>query len=168
MSEIHNKKASQILKKIIYLTLATVSEDGYPWNSPVYTAFDENLNFYWASDKEGNHSKNVRQNGRVFAVIYDSTAPEGTGEGVYIEGNAIELTDKEEISVARLQTQSRKGKTANDNDYIQFTGDKIRRIYKLIPKRIWMNDDEKDENGNYIKDIRVEVSIEELKKIIKA
>ena len=29
-----------------------------------------------------------------------------------------------------------------------------------------MNDDEKDESGNYVKDIKVEIPIEELKKLL--
>src|SRR5690348_5423268 len=113
MSELHNKKSAEILKKIIYITLATVSKDGQPWNSPVYSAFDKDLNFYWASDKEGVHSQNVRANSKVFVVVYDSTMAEGTGEGVYMKGKAIELTDKEEVSVARVVTQGRKNKTIN-------------------------------------------------------
>lgn len=34
------KKVLEILKKVKYLTLATVTEDGKPWNSPVFGAFD--------------------------------------------------------------------------------------------------------------------------------
>lgn len=166
MSDIHNQKASEIIKKIIYITLSTVSKDGQPWNSPLYSAFDKDLNFYWASDKEGVHSKNVRSNNKVYVVIYDSTMPEGTGEGVYILGKAYEIPDKDEIMVARLSMQNRKGKDIGHDEYVKFTGDNIRRIYKFVPETIWMNDDEKDENGQYIKDIRIEVPIEELKKFI--
>ncbi len=52
MSQIHNKKAAEIIKKIPYITLATVSEEGQPWNSPLWSAFDKDLNFYWASDNK--------------------------------------------------------------------------------------------------------------------
>ncbi len=47
-----------------------------PWNSPVYSAFDKDYNFYWASWKENQHSKNIKENEKVFVVIYDSTVPE--------------------------------------------------------------------------------------------
>jgi len=40
------------------------------------------------SDKNGQHSKNIAENNRVFIVIYDSTVPEGDGEGVYIQAMA--------------------------------------------------------------------------------
>jgi uncharacterized protein YhbP (UPF0306 family) len=166
MSDFHNKRAAEILNKILYITIASVSEDGEPWNSPIYSGFDENLNFYWSSDKDGQHSKNVRANGRVFLVIYNSTAPEGTGEGVYIQADASELGENEEIQAARRVTQSRKGQLneMTDKEYEKFTGSAARRVYKAIPKRAWMNEDDKDENGKFIRDIRIEVSLEELKK----
>lgn len=168
MSDNHNKRVAEIIQQILYITIATASKDGQPWNTPVYSGFDENLNFYWASDKGSQHSRNVRENSRVFLVIYDSTMAEGTGEGVYIEAEAVELTDKEEMKVARRSTQGRKGKQAEEDPYIQFTGDNIRRIYKATPKKIWMNDDEKDANGNYVRDIRVEVPLDILKSLINS
>ncbi len=156
-------RAKEILEKIIYITIASVGEDGKPWNSPVYSAFDEGLNFYWASDREGQHSKNVRSNGDVFLVVYDSTAPEGTGEGVYFKAQAFELDDEEVIVQARKVTQSRKGKPAADDEAKKFTGDNIRRVYKAVPKRVWMNDVENDESGNYTRDIRVEIPLDLLR-----
>ncbi len=60
MSEHHNKRAAEIIKDIKYITIASVSDDGQPWNTPVYSAFDKDLNFYWFSDKNSQHSQNVR------------------------------------------------------------------------------------------------------------
>src|SRR3989344_4776521 len=94
------EKAHRIIEKILYITIATVSKDGRPWNSPVYCAFDEDYNFYWASWRENQHSKNIKENNNVFIVIYDSTVPEGTGEGVYVQAKAYELNDGEEIKHA--------------------------------------------------------------------
>ena len=88
MSDIHNKKAVEIIKKIIYITLATVTKDGQPWNSPLYSAYGKNLNFYWSSDRKSVHSSNIKTNNKVFCVIYDSTMKEGTGEGVYFAGKS--------------------------------------------------------------------------------
>src|SRR3989344_4621199 len=90
-------KAKDIISKILYITIATSSKDGTPWNSPVYSAYDEDYNFFWASDQNGQHSKNIKENDQVFIVIYDSTVPEGTGEGVYIQAKAHALTDEKEI-----------------------------------------------------------------------
>jgi hypothetical protein len=44
-----NVKAQAILDRINYSTLATVSNDGQPWNSPVYCAYDQDYNVYWVS-----------------------------------------------------------------------------------------------------------------------
>jgi uncharacterized protein YhbP (UPF0306 family) len=163
MSDYHNKRAAEIINQILYITIASANRDGKPWNSPVYSAFDEHLNFYWSSDKASVHSQNVRENSNVFLVIYDSTMPAGTGEAVYIEAEAIELTDVDEIQVARRTTQSREEKPAGEKEFEKFTSDAIRRIYRASPHRVWMNDVEEDYNGNYIKDIRIEIPLEILK-----
>lgn len=93
-------RAKKIISNILYITIATSSKDGTPWNSPVYSAFDEGYNFFWASDQKGQHSKNIAENNKVFIVIYDSTVPEGTGEGVYLQAKAYMLTDPKDIEHA--------------------------------------------------------------------
>ncbi|MDD9911912.1 MAG: pyridoxamine 5'-phosphate oxidase family protein [Alphaproteobacteria bacterium] len=87
--------AVQILKDITYLDLATVGQDGQPWCSPLFTAYDEKYNFYWVSSPNCAHSRNIAQNPKVGAVVYDSTAPEGTGDGVYMRGNALQVPDEQ-------------------------------------------------------------------------
>jgi hypothetical protein len=148
-------RAKEIIEKILYITIATATSDGQPWNSPVYSAFDESYNFFWESDQNGQHSKNIRENSRVFIVIYDSTAPEGTGEGVYIQAKAYELTDKEEIVHGLSFLDKRVGKKPHTPE--QFLGEMPRRVYKAVPDKVWIND-EGVVNGNYI-DIRVEVEL---------
>jgi nitroimidazol reductase NimA-like FMN-containing flavoprotein (pyridoxamine 5'-phosphate oxidase superfamily) len=160
MSDQHDKRAKEILQKIIYATLATVTKDGAPWNSPVRHCFDKEMNIYWFSDKEGQHSRNVRENGKVFIVIYDSTVPEGKGEGVFFEATAEEVNNPEEIRHAR-RIKKGEGKDA-PND---FMGSAIRRVYKATPTRVWMNDAQ-IENGVFIKDYRVEVSLNILKGLV--
>jgi general stress protein 26 len=70
-----SERAKEIISKILYITIATVTPEGKPWNSPVYSAFDEDYNFYWNSWKENQHSKNIERNNDIFIVIYDSTLP---------------------------------------------------------------------------------------------
>lgn len=151
-----SKRAKQIINEIIYITVATSSKNGQPWNSPVYSAYDENYNFYWASWKENQHSKNIAANNRIFIVIYDSKAPEGTGEGVYVQAKAYMLTKKEEVARALGYLDGRVGKKKNPKTRVaQFLGDKPRRIYKAVPEKFWVNG-EGDVNGEYI-DVRTEV-----------
>lgn len=139
MEQRHLDSAIKILKELKYMTLATVCEDGSPWNSPVAHSPLKDLVFYWGSTEDSIHSQNIRRDERAFVVIYDSTAPEGKGEGVYMKGEAEELDEKEGLV----------------------------RMYRFIPHQIWINDDEKDANGKYLKDFRVEIDIEELRKFFK-
>lgn len=155
MSQIHNNKAAEIIKNVLYITLATVTKDEQPWNSPLFSVFDNDLNFYWGSDKNSVHSENIRNNNKVFCVIYDSTMAEGTGEGVYFSGKAYELSESEIEVICTPR-----------NKTVKFKQNNILKIYKVIPDKIWMNDDEKDENGHYVKDIKVEVPVNELKNIL--
>ncbi len=162
MSDHHNKRASEIIKEIKYITIASISADGQPWNTPVYSAFDKELNFYWFSDKNSQHSQNVRSNNKVLLVIYDSTVPEGTGEGVYVKATVSELNDPDEILAAKAVLDERVGKEKERNAD-NYTGNAVLRGYKATALQVWMNDDDKDENGNYVRDIRVEVPLEALK-----
>jgi general stress protein 26 len=153
MSDKFTEKAKKILAQIQYATIATVTPDGNPWNSPVAHELDDEYNIYWFSDKENQHSKNVRANPYAFIVIYDSTAPEGEGEGVYIEADVEELNDADEINKIRNAK-----KQALVNDANEFLGDAVRRCYKATPKRMWVNDAEEKE-GEFIRDYRVEISL---------
>lgn len=46
------ERAVKVIKKIEYINIASITPEGLPWNTPVYTAFDKNLNFYWMSWKK--------------------------------------------------------------------------------------------------------------------
>lgn len=150
------QRAKKIISKILYITIATSTKEGTPWNSPVYSAFDEDYNFYWASDTNGQHSKNINENNKVFLVIYDSTASEGTGEGVYVQAKAQELANENEILQALEVLDKRVGKSRK-RDVNEFLGDYPRRVYKAVPEKVWVNDDG-EINGNYV-DIRIEVEL---------
>lgn len=160
MSDYHLNRAKEILERIIYATVATASKDGQPWNSPVRHVYDRELNIYWFSDKESQHSCNVRENEDVLIVIYDSTVLEGEGEGVYIQAKAYELNDPEEVRFAR---KIKKGPDFDAPD--DFIGDAIRRVYKAVPQKIWINDVEIKE-GKFIRDYREEIDLDKLKELL--
>jgi len=152
------QRAKEIIQKIIYITIATADDKGQPWNFPVYSAFDEKYNFYWNSWKENQHSKNIAVNPKIFLVIYDSTVPEGTGEGVYIQAKAQILTNEKEIERARALLEKRKTKPSDKlRSSKEFLGNYPRRVYKAVPEKVWMNG-EGDIDGNYI-DIRTEIDL---------
>ena len=151
-----NARVKEIIAKNIYLTMATSDAAGNPWVSPVYCAYDDHYNFYWTSKPDAQHSKNIKErNGKMTFVVFDSSVHEGTGEGVYFEGTAYELTDEKEVDIASQLCYSRKDKPAKSAD--NFLGASPRRMYKATPTRAWMNTIEKIDG--YIVDAKVEVKL---------
>lgn len=148
-----SQQAQKILDEIKYMSLATVGEDGQPWNTPVARFhFDNDYTLYWASWKDNQHSQNIRSNGKAFIVVYDSTPlDEVPSQGVYILVEASEINDEQEAKKAALVFE---GDEYNPSDGTEYLGDKPRRIYKAVPQKIWMNDDSQVD-GNFI-DVRVE------------
>lgn len=156
------EKAKQIIENIVYITIATVTPEGLPWNTPVYSAFDEQYNLYWNSWKENQHSLNIANNPNVFVVIYNSTVAEGTGEGVYIQAKVQMLTEKNEIEAARVLLHKRKNKPSSKlRTPEEFMSEYPRRVYKAVPERMWLNE-AGEVNGNYV-DKRVEVDLKKMK-----
>lgn len=151
----YSQKAQEILSNVLYLTVATVTPDGEPWNTPVRCAFDEQYNFYWASWTENQHSKNIAANSQVFATVYNSTVPAGTGWGVYIKGEAQMLKDPAEVEQAAVHYLGRIGKDISG--YARYLGENPQRIYKLVPSEFWINEGG-EVNGEYV-DTRVALDI---------
>lgn len=151
---------AKILEKQLYTNIASVTPDGKPWNSPVFTSYDKKLNYYWASWKKNQHSINIRNNPNVFVTVYDSTVPAGTGVGVYFQGKAYELKNPKTMLVATKVLYKRSNK--KPREIIEFLKKYPRRLYQFVPKRVWINGDG-DINGNFI-DIRTELDLKELMK----
>ncbi len=149
-------RAREIIEKIIYITIASVTPEGKPWNSPVYSAYDkDSYTFYWVSPRAAQHSKNIEANPNVFLAIYDSTVPEGTGEGVYVQAKASVVTDPKEMAKAIYFLYTRKKKKLRDVSH--FLDMRPRRIYKAVPEKVWLNSDEKIGDENI--DIRIEIKL---------
>src|SRR5579862_7964613 len=94
------QKAKEIIKQIIYISLATVNKESQPWSTPVYAAYDNNYNFYWKSGEHAEHSKNIKANSKVFISICDTTVTFGKGQGVFIQATADELINEADIEKA--------------------------------------------------------------------
>jgi hypothetical protein len=78
-----------------YMTIATADAGGVPWVSPVWYAPAGYSEFFWVSDPEALHSRNVAVRREVSLVIFDSGAPIGTGRGVYVAAVAERVADSE-------------------------------------------------------------------------
>ena len=74
------------------MVLGTADEGGRPWVSPVYYAPSEYSELYWVSSPDAQHSDNLAARPELSIVVFDSQAPVGEGQGVYMSAVADELT----------------------------------------------------------------------------
>jgi nitroimidazol reductase NimA-like FMN-containing flavoprotein (pyridoxamine 5'-phosphate oxidase superfamily) len=151
-----SKRAKEIISQIQYVTIASVDEDGLPWNAPVFSAYDENYNFYWGTHKDSQKAKNIRANNNVFLVIYNSTVPSGTGEGVYVRAKVHEVIEPDEVKRVYDLLKSRHA-PAHFWEWEAIGKSGPIRFYKAVPQKAWMNDDGK-KDGHSI-DIRTEITL---------
>jgi hypothetical protein len=151
------KRAAEILEAKKIIVVSTAGKDNQPWNTPVAGfRFPGEATFYWTSWQENQHSKNIRENNRVFIVVFD----EESAKGVYLLAEAHELNDEQEVwAAAMVFGDNNKFCPSNGDEYL---GDKPRRIYKAVPNQAWMNADKTGENGKFQYDYRKEISLEEL------
>jgi nitroimidazol reductase NimA-like FMN-containing flavoprotein (pyridoxamine 5'-phosphate oxidase superfamily) len=83
--------AREIVDSSLYMVVGTADRSGQPWATPVYFAPEEYRHYYWVSRPEAQHSRNLVERREVGIVIFDSTVPINTGQGVYILAVAQEL-----------------------------------------------------------------------------
>ncbi|MBI3980675.1 pyridoxamine 5'-phosphate oxidase family protein [Candidatus Microgenomates bacterium] len=128
------KLARKIIKENIYLTLATGNKS--PWAAPLYYCVDKDYNFYFVSQLNSRHVRNLSQNPHVSFAIFDSHQKEGAGNGVQGEGKNVCLNNRYYIkqglkwyktSFLKLSTDFLLGK----NPY---------RLFKIKPRRFFILD----------------------------
>jgi pyridoxine/pyridoxamine 5'-phosphate oxidase len=71
-----------------YMVLATADADGVPWASPVWFATEDERVFYWISDPDARHSRNIAARPEIALVIFDSTVTPGEAAALYMEARA--------------------------------------------------------------------------------
>ena len=150
--------AKKIIERNAYLTLGTTCEDGTPWISPLYYAYDNRLNFFWVSPKNADHSKNIRRNQVVSMVLFDSHAQKWTGVGLYFTAGCQELNNPNEVMVGlRLEFDRLRDPLPSAEEFL---GDSEYRVYKATPSKIWITQD-KETNGKTV-DSRAEIDSQKL------
>ena len=71
--------AQELLDANGYLTLGTVDPSGRPWTSPVYFAAAGLREYYWTSETEAAHSRNLAERPHVSVVVFRVGGVMGTG-----------------------------------------------------------------------------------------
>jgi hypothetical protein len=159
-------KACEVLQEIQYITIASTTPDGLPWNTPVFSAFDTNLHFYWSSSPDAQHSINISHCSDVFIVIYKSVVAQGTGWGVYIKANASAVNEPSEIEKALGLLGKRRGRPFTNLSSFSKSGPQ--QVYCIEPREMWINDAKKDSHGEYVEDYRVQIDIRAVKKYLRS
>jgi hypothetical protein len=153
--------ARRTLRRIATIALATASRDAQPWNTPVYAAFDGRA-FYWSSLADAVHSVNIGVNPAVFLAIFDSTAPDQSGRGLYVSATARELVERQSIAMALDVLAARKGESPKRvEDHV---APYPQRVYEAVPDSIWINVLHED-RGCYF-DERVQIDIGDLQRAV--
>jgi nitroimidazol reductase NimA-like FMN-containing flavoprotein (pyridoxamine 5'-phosphate oxidase superfamily) len=105
--------ARAIVDANLYMVLGTADADGRPWAVPVYFAHSGYREFLWVSEPGARHSRNLEANDAVSIVIFDSTVPINTGNGVYMSAVAEELGEaqrEEALEIYSRRTLSHGGR----------------------------------------------------------
>jgi hypothetical protein len=89
--------ARAIIDANLYMVLGTADSSGTPWVSPVYYAPAGYREFFWISAPGARHSQNIDARREVGIVVFDSSVPIDTGQGVYMTAVA-EHVDGDEVT----------------------------------------------------------------------
>jgi general stress protein 26 len=150
-------KINNLFENVPYLTIASITTDGSPWNSPVFGIHDDEYNFIWNSSTESQHSKNISEDKNIFIVIYNSMAKAGDGFGLYIQAEAeqLEESDLEQVLPFWYEKIHKTPKSVSE-----FLNSGSQRLYKAIPKKVWVNAYDKNRSPA---DYKIEVDLKDLK-----
>lgn len=111
--------ARRVIDANQYMTLATTDPGGRPRLSPVYYTAARYSDFYWVSSPDAQHSRNLKETPAVEIVIFDSTAPVGAGEAVYLAASARAIGDDELEAVCQEAFRSTAGARAFSLDELR-------------------------------------------------
>lgn len=133
--------ATEIVDRSLYLVVGTADSSGQPWATPVYFAHRDYREYFWVSEPEAQHSRNLRDRREVGGVIFDSTTPINTGQGVYILGVGQELPAHE--CAEPIQIFSKRVVEHGGDPWVleDVTGDARHRLYRATAEAVYVLDE---------------------------
>ena len=132
--------ARTIIDSNMYMVLGTADESGQPWVSPVYYASAAYKEFYWVSSPEVRHSRNITVRPHVSIVIFDSQAPIGTGQGVYMSGIAEELAGADLDLGIEIFSRSSLAHGGHEWKLEDVGASTLYRLYRVTASEHWIRD----------------------------
>jgi len=142
--------ARKIIDENLYMVVATADPSGQPWPSPVYFAHREYREFFWVSEPEAVHSRNLRERREVGVAIFDSRVKIGTGQGVYLLGVAQELPAHDVSEGIAIFSERSVGHGGEEWAQEDVREPSRRRLYRATAEAVYILDEH---------DQRVEVSL---------
>jgi uncharacterized protein YhbP (UPF0306 family) len=100
-----------------YLVLATADAAGSPWASPVFYAADGEHRLLWVSSPDSRHSRNIAERPEVAITVFDTDAPIGRAEALYLESTAGPVADdalSPAVALLNSRLPARQHLTADD------------------------------------------------------
>lgn len=150
-----------IIKNNLYLSLAT-NDGKKPWNTPLFYGVNNKLIFFFVSEKSSLHVRNIKKNSLVALTIFDSHISPETVNGLQIEANAYEVSQKDAPSVAKVIYKKRfpglsVSKLEKYVKHTRYMGKSDYRLYKIIPNHFYILDPTR--TSKHKRDVRIEVKI---------
>jgi len=142
--------ARKIVDASLYMVIATADLSGQPWASPVYFAHRDYRDFFWMSQPDATHSVNLRDRREVGIVIFDSTVPINTGQGVYLGGVARELPAHETGEGVEIFSRRSVGHGGNELTVEDVSPPARHRLYQATAESMYVLDEH---------DHRIEISL---------
>jgi hypothetical protein len=133
--------AREIVDRSLYMVVATADRSGQPWASPVYFAPDGYRHYYWVSEPEAAHSRNLIERREVGIAIFDSGVPINTGQGVYILGVAQELPAHESADGIELFSRRAVGHGGEEWSLEDVTEPARHRLYRATAEALYVLDE---------------------------
>jgi hypothetical protein len=132
--------ARAIIDSNMYMVIGTADETGQPWVSPVYYASAGYTEFYWVSAPRVRHSQNIATRPQISIVIFDSQAPVGAGQGVYMSAIAEQLTGIDLDRGIEIFSRSSIAHGAPEWKREDVQGSSLYRLYRAIASEHWVRD----------------------------
>ena len=136
-----SETAHRLIDRNTYLTLATGDADGRPWASPVWFAARGLSEFYWVSRIVRRHSRNIEARREVALVVFDSTAPVGRAEAVYVDAVAQQVDDTDLAAALAVYSGRSVERGLPAWDASAVTGDAPHRLYVARATEVFVLDE---------------------------
>jgi len=130
--------ARAIIDSNWYMALGTADETGRPWVSPVYYTSVGYRELCWVSSPEVRHSRNLATRPEVSIVVFDSRAPIGAGQGVYMAAVAEEVTGADLDRGIDIFSRGSEARGAPEWKPEDVRPPAVYRLYRAIASEHWV------------------------------